>query len=819
MDVSGRVLPTAAPCSEQTKDLRKMCWGLERPIGAQARPDQSLFRRLVRRAIARQGVPMAVGVGLLVVGGQSGAGHQVSHFPSYYPDEIRIEALDPAAAGRGLGDGTVHAYVGAAPSFAGPLPAQVKTVKSLGSFLILSFNTASARFASADARCAAARGILAVLRDETTAGFVFHPYPVTPHHADYLHHLDRIEAASAALVGDASSGKSTVVGARGQLAEAIVRARFAPATDDAAVVLEAVPVDDLLAADVQFGLWPGPPWAKEGWFHAHRLLAPGVQAVRRSVLDDDYERLVRGEVHGLAERIDLERRLVAALAVGCERVVAGYVLKEESFNDSYPGGVENVAYDSLSGLDSPVFLRTAKLKEYPWNGKLQLAVPHRSDAAWNPVAGFTDVMGRLIWSAIGDPAMISIPFNASWMPNRVQSEVSRTEGRSGGIKVPADAMLPQPGSGLLKPVGARTFGSAKVVYEVLASPFEDGTEMTMADLLYPFAFVYRWGAKASGGEVAHEPRLAAVFGAVQEQLVAIRPLRVDETTHAIAEGTNVVWKTPVLEVYLRGAPGDERQVAGLAAPWSTVPWHLLALMEEAVIRGYAAFSQEEAIRRGIAWMDLVRDQALRAKLHDVIARFEREGYRPEPLKDLVTAAEAQARWRSLRTFVDKNGHFLVANGPYRLKQWGPGSVVLEAVRELSYPLGFGTFDRFVNPPKAVIEAATLEAGEITVRASVEMIVKAGRQYQSAKEPLLRTTTRDVHPLLVVSRYLLVDAEGRILALDKMHWRENGIFAITLPERLPPGQYKVILAIFLDGNSLQPSTRILDFRVDVAGSPG
>ena len=30
------------------------------------------------------------------------------------------------------------------------------------------------------------------------------------------------------------------------------------------------------------------------------------------------------------------------------------------------------------------------------------------------------------------------------------------------------------------------------------------------------------------------------------------------------------------------------------------------------------------------------------------------------------------------------------------------SVVLEAVRELTYPLGFGTFDRFVNPPRAVI---------------------------------------------------------------------------------------------------------------------
>ncbi len=48
---------------------------------------------------------------------------------------------------------------------------------------------------------------------------------------------------------------------------------------------------------------------------------------------------------------------------------------------------------------------------------------------------------------------------------------------------------------------------------------------------------------------------------------------------------------------------------------------------------------------------------------------------------------------------------------------------------MTYPLGFGTFDRFVNPPRAVIAAVTQEAGEITVRADAEMILKAGRDYR------------------------------------------------------------------------------------------
>ena len=44
----------------------------------------------------------------------------------------------------------------------------------------------------------------------------------------------------------------------------------------------------------------------------------------------------------------------------------------------------------------------------------------------------------------------------------------------------------------------------------------------------------------------------------------------------------------------RVARCDPEQDAVIAPPWSTLPWHLLVLMEEAVERGWAAFSQEEA---------------------------------------------------------------------------------------------------------------------------------------------------------------------------------------------------------------------------------
>ena len=783
-------------------------------------PGRCASRELVHRGVARCAVGVALAAALLFVGGHSGAGHSVGHYPSYYPDEIRIDAMDSAAAGKGLVAETLHAYIGAAPTFAGPVPAHVKSMKSLGSLVILSLDTGGARFASAEGRCTAVRGTLAALSGQKAPGFVFHPYPVTPYHADYLHHLDRIETIKAAVVGGSGPAAPPQVGAKGPLAETIVRARWGTVANSTEIVLEAVPIEHLLAAaGIQFDGWSSPPWLKEGWFHAHRLLAPGLDASSRRTADEAYDHLVRGEIRGLAERTNLERRLVAALTNGCERTVVGYALREEYINDAYPEGIENVAYDALNGLNSPIFVRTVKLKDYPWNGKLHLGVRERAHAAWNPVGGFTDVAGRLMWSAIGDPAMIAFPFNASWMPNRVQSEVTKVAGMSGGVRVPTDALHPQPATGMLQRVGARAVSSTKVVYEVLASPFEDGTEMTVADLLYPFIFAYRWGAEAGRGGNAHEPLLEAVQAAMQERLVGFKVLRVDTTTHAIAEGMNVIVKTPVLEVYLKDAPGDERQLAALAPPWSTVPWHLLALMEEAVIRGYGAFSQEEAARRQVPWLDLVRDRALGAKLQDLMVQFERDSYRPEPLKDLVTADEARARWRSLRTFAANSGHVLIANGPYRLKQWAADAVVLGAVREVTYPLGFGTFDRFVNPPRAVIETVTQEKGKITVRADAEMMLKAGRDYRPTREPLLRTTTHGVRGLLVVSRYLLIGPDGTVLKVDKMHWGEDGQFSIELPEGLSSGQYTVVLGIFLDGNSLQPPTRIVHFRVGADGSPG
>jgi hypothetical protein len=99
-------------------------------------------------------------------------------------------------------------------------------------------------------------------------------------------------------------------------------------------------------------------------------------------------------------------------------MVAGYTLKREHFNATFSAGIENLSYDGLEGLASPMFLRTVKLKDFPWNGWLQLGLAPPPESAWNPVGGFTDPFGRLVWSAVGDPAAIPTPGDAGWTLNR-----------------------------------------------------------------------------------------------------------------------------------------------------------------------------------------------------------------------------------------------------------------------------------------------------------------------------------------------------------------------------------------------------------------
>ncbi len=739
------------------------------------------------------------------------AGHELPFYPSYYPQQIRLETIAPAAAGPLFQKTALQAYVGTDPLANRRAPAEVGTIESLGAYLVLSFNTSAGAFTARESRC---EGVLRIARALAPPQnrYVVHPYPITPYHADYLGHFDLAQARKKELesAAPARAGAAPKLRAKGPLAEALVGARKSDGAQWDAT-LEEVELQDLLAPHraALTGL-VGPPWVKQGWFHASLLQSSAVtdhaagQAIAAML-----RRLTAGEYRDLAEGLELERQLVSRLGAGCERVVLGYVPRRERFSAAFSEGIENVGWDSQAGFNSPIFVRTAKLKDFPWNGWLKLGIASKARAAWNPVAGFTDPAGRLVWAALGDPAMFPAPYSAGWVANRVTPAALA---REAAVEVPEDAVVPEPGTGLPREVGKGKTARARIRYRVAASAFHDNTRMTPADAVYPYLFAARWGSKRPG-TTEFDPAVEAATALQRQSLVAFKVIKVDSEVKKYSDMT-FTYVVPVIEVYLNAAVADPGELAGIAPPWSPVPWHVLVLLEEAVKRGLAAFSPAEAARRGVPWLDLVRDPKVRESLAALADGFAKQTYVPEALKRWATADDAQTRWTALRQFFQRRGHFLVTNGPYQLGKWSEGVAVLEVFRDFTNPMGVGSFDRFANPRRAYVSRVVPRGSRLEVSVEVERVEKFLRDSRLVREPL--SVAGPDKPEVPVCRYVVLDGAGAVVAAGASDELRGDRLVVDLKGRVnKPGSYTVMLALSLGDNQVNPEIAVTEYRLDAS----
>ncbi|MBI4275912.1 MAG: hypothetical protein HY659_14555 [Rhizobiales bacterium] len=358
------------------------------------------------------------------------SGHELPIYPSYYPHEIKIETVTPERAAAMLTAGQIQAQVGAGLRFAETPPQSIRNVESLGSFVSVRLNPSST-FARTERDACAAVGAIARDIAASRKDLVFHPYPVTPFHGDYLHHVDLAEVAKVRLAAENTGAAAPRIGdlkirADRALAARLGHPNWAALNEWDAEVAEASAADLMASATLAVNGWLGPSWLKAGWFYAHLLLARSsgdVDAEAR--IGGARQQLQAGAYDNAVERINLERALVTELTRDCRNMIVGYTVKREYFTDEFSAGIENIAYDSISGLNSAIFVRTVKLKDFPWNGWLSLGVDAVPSSAWNPISGFSDPFGRLMWSAVGDSALLPSPYDSEWMLNRI-SDVQAT---------------------------------------------------------------------------------------------------------------------------------------------------------------------------------------------------------------------------------------------------------------------------------------------------------------------------------------------------------------------------------------------------------
>jgi len=380
------------------------------------------------------------------------------------------------------------------------------------------------------------------------------------------------------------------------------------------------------------------------------------------------------------------------------------------------------------------------------------------------------------------------------------------------VAVPESALLPEPVIGRLRAVGPGKTAKHKLTYRVLGSSFHDGTRTSAADILYAYAFAFRWGDRGEGSG-RYDPYVDAATAPLRRQLAGLRVVATDATSRTFRVGdVTFVRELFVIELYTTIAPEDPEREMLVAPPWSTLPWHLVVLMEGAVRRGWAAFSRAGAERRGVEWLDLVRSEELKRKLASLVAEFERDGYRPEALESLVSADEARKRWAALAAFHKTYGHFLVTNGPYRLKSWAADRVGLEAFRDLTYPLGVGSYDAYAIPRRGFVTRVEQEKNEVRIFADIETVMKFARDYRIVRQALQTVGKEVVRRASPECRYLVLDAHGQAVLADTIRPAEDGTFRIS--PRLPAGNYTMLALIAVNENVANAEIR----RIPLAITP-
>jgi hypothetical protein len=379
--------------------------------------------------------------------------------------------------------------------------------------------------------------------------------------------------------------------------------------------------------------------------------------------------------------------------------------------------------------------------------------------------------------------------------------------------IPADAVLPEAHTGHLQAVGAGRTARLKLTYKVLGSAFHDGTRTTAADLLYAYAFAYRWGVTGAGTASQYDPAIDAASASVRRHLRGVRVAGVDTASKSFRVGdVNFVREIFTVEVYLDATPEEPERAALLAPPWSTLPWHVLVLMEEAVARGWAAFSADEARRRAVPWLDLVRSRETGARLAALAAEFEREGKVPEALQGRIGVDEARRRWAALLAFYKASGHFLVTNGPYKLKAWSGDSVTLEAFRDLSYPLGVGSYDAYAIPRRGFLGAPQWSGSRLTFSGEIETLEKFQRSYRLVRSALTAVPAAELRRAAPECRYVVLNADGDVVLAGVGTPGADAQFHIDLGDRLAPGRYTLSALLAVNGNAMNAEIRRLEFTV-------
>jgi peptide/nickel transport system substrate-binding protein len=332
----------------------------------------------------------------------------------------------------------------------------------------------------------------------------------------------------------------------------------------------------------------------------------------------------------------------------------------------------------INALGAGVPTRFTTINAKSDNDSLVIGVKQIYQGAWNPVAGFSDVYSNQIWLNLYDPGVFSHPFTGKMIPIRTNWQVENFSSDK-KITVPEDAISWDIDTQVWKKVGSNQEATSKVTYDLILGNWHHEQKMDMNDILYSLYFLLEWGSEKHEGDITYDSVYSPQAAQNAKTLIGIKPI--DDDT---------------IEVYVDYWHFDEAEIASWAAPWSSMPWEIVAASEEAVLDGKVSFSRSGGISKSVNWLSLIVPNDAKI-IREYLAEFKESRYIPPSLQNSQHEWEYfEERYDAAIKWIDQNKHAIISNGPFYLDNYSPESrtITIKSFDSVGYPFEAGKWKKF-----------------------------------------------------------------------------------------------------------------------------
>ena len=381
-------------------------------------------------------------------------------------------------------------------------------------------------------------------------------------------------------------------------------------------------------------------------------------------------------------------------------------------------GIINALGAGVPSRFTPINVRTD-------SGTLDVGVKQIYQAAWNPIGGLGDTYSNQIWLSITDPILTGHPFSGEMIPIKGTWNVE-TNGINSSVKVPNDAIKWNSDSEKWDEVGNEVSAKSKITYYLKFNQWHHGPEMNMNDIIYSVYFLSEWGSERTEKDRTYDADFSPQASQILNTLKGIRVI--DENT---------------IEVYTDFWHFDSGEIASWGSVWSSMPWEIMAAMEQIVVDGKSSFSRTESITKNINWLSLIIPNdanQVKTQLND----FKSNEHMPNALIQFNPQNGFQnIRYNSSQEWIDENNHAVISNGPFYLDRYSPDSrmIVIKSFDYGNYAFEQGKWKEFENVKFPVIN-----------------LVEFVEPYVLGSNEEVRISTENSSEI----HYFMINSEGKII---------------------------------------------------------